>query len=234
MGSVADSLAHLGVDSKRLVRRTGLSAERVKEILGGAEPTVYELRTIASYLRLPADALMRVRETTGRADLRYRAEPLKQPPLTAEARIQELGKLLQRLDLLPPRKLDLRVFASLENLRSVEDAALLIRQAFCTNEEMLDPLPDLATRIDQCGLAYSVVLADLGVEGANGLLDGRGLIVIAARTFKPRASDCRSAIKNKPRPYSCTHPRIVASTLSARCLLVVIRSTRKAFQPNCR
>ena len=41
------------------------------------------------------------------------------------------------------------------------------------------------------------------------------------------ASDWRSAIKNKPRPCSCTHSRIVASTLSARCLLVVTRSTRK-------
>jgi Zn-dependent peptidase ImmA (M78 family) len=125
-------------------------------------------------------------ETRQRAKLRFRKTP-KKLPYAAEARAQEIAVFLSQNELISlvphaPR----RVRASLQARPSVELAAEQIREAICDDDELLDPLPDLVERIDRAGLASSIVLHDLGIEGASTTINGKGVIVIAGRTFGPR------------------------------------------------
>ena len=187
MVNVADNLVLLGVDQKRLAKKTGLLPKRISEIFSGAPPTARELRIIADYLRLPADALLRVQTSLGQSDLRYRKTPRRKPPLAAEARTQEVAAFLLRNNVLPRPEVDrLRVDAQLDDRRTIERAAEHIRARICKSGERLDPLPDLIDRMDKAGLASCVVLHDLGVEGASTSLAGAGLIIAAARSFAPR------------------------------------------------
>jgi Zn-dependent peptidase ImmA (M78 family) len=185
MVSIAHSLKRLGVDRKRLAKRTGLNPERVDELFGGAMPNTNELRLIAAHLHLPVDALVRSFEGAGQSDYRYRKSSGKSS-LTAEARVQEIEALLSRRKLTPFAGEQWLVSASLDNRRSIETAAEAIRHKLCEHGERLDPLPDIVERVDRVGLAYSITLHDLDVEGASTRLHGCGLMVVAARTHKPR------------------------------------------------
>lgn len=185
MVSLATSLASLGADRKRLARRTRLSLERIDQILAGSEITARELRLISEALRLPLDALLKADQSQRRGDVRFRKTPRKSPPLAAEARIEHLAKFLARSRLMPPRRKWL-VKASLQSRPSIEAAALEIRALICGRDEMLGPLPDLGQRVDRAGLASTVVMQDLGVEGASTKIEGAGLIVVAARNYAPR------------------------------------------------
>ena len=186
MASLAASLASLRVDQRRLAKRTGLSRTRVAEIFAGSSPNGRELRLIAEYLRIPADSLVKS-ETRPRSDVRFRKTPRKNPPLATEARTQEIASFLSENNLVSRSAAPSpRFSADLQDRPSIERAADSIRQLICANGEHLDPLPDLAARIDRAGLASSIVLHDLGIEGASTNINGKGLIVIAARTFSPR------------------------------------------------
>lgn len=186
MVSLAASLTSLRVDQKRLAKKTGLSPTRVAEIFAGSSPNARELRLIAEYLRIPADSLVKS-ETRPQSDLRFRKTARKNPPLTAEVRIQEIASFLSQNKLVSGSVgQPWRVSANLQDRPSIERAAESIRRVICTDGERLDPLPDLVERIDRAGLASSIVLHDLGIEGASTSLNGKGVIVIAARTFSPR------------------------------------------------
>lgn len=185
MVSVAHSLQRLGVDRKRLAKKTGLEPQRVDELFGGAAPTTIELRAIAAFLHLPVDALVRPVESAVQSDYRYRKSSGKSP-LTADARVQEITALLSRRKLTPLASDQWLVSANLQNRRSIEIAAEVIRNRICDPGERLDPLPDLVDRVDRVGLAYSIMLHDLDVEGASTRLHDCGLMVVAARTHKPR------------------------------------------------
>lgn len=185
MVSLASSLASLGADRNRLARRTRLSLDRIDQILAGAEITGAELRLISEAMRLSPDALLKADQSASRADVRFRKVPRKSPPFAAEARIEHLSKFLSRSDLLPEGKHWL-VESSLQSRPSIEDAALEVRTLICRPDEMLSPITDLSERIDRAGLASTIVMHDLGVEGAATKLDGAGLIVVSARTFAPR------------------------------------------------
>src|SRR5262245_11361141 len=100
MVNVANNLVRLGVDQKRLAKKTGLLPKRIAEIFSGAPPTARELRIIADYLRLPADALARGQASLGQSELRYRKSPRKKPPLAAEARVHEVATFLLRSNVL--------------------------------------------------------------------------------------------------------------------------------------
>lgn len=186
MVNVGDNLIQLGVDRKRLAKRTGLSLARVEEIFNGAGVTARELRVIANFLHLPADVLIRSQASIGKSDVRYRKTPRK-AALTAEVRIIEIASFLSRNNLLT-RGLNKqwRVSADLNDRPSIEKAAALVRQRLCRSEERLDPLLNLVERADHAGIASCLVLHDLGVEGAALQLSGVGLIAIAARSFAPR------------------------------------------------
>lgn len=186
MASVASNLARLGIDRERLARRTGLERDRVEAIFAGDKPSSRELILIARYLRLPVDALTRLDHTTSRPELRYRSSHGSTSPPTAEARIIEVGKLLQGKGLVPEFSETLRFDASLDRLPSIELAAIAIRQIICDETNFEEPLLDLVDRIDRAGLASTIVLRDIEVEGAATRLSGRGFIVVADRTFVPR------------------------------------------------
>jgi Zn-dependent peptidase ImmA (M78 family) len=184
MVSLASSLASLGADRKHLARRTGISLDRLDAIFSGAVTTATELRLISEALRLPPDALLRAAQISRRADVRYRKTPRKNS-LAAEARIEQVAKFLSRTNLLPvPRAWG--VEADLQSRPSIEHAATQIRAMICSPDEMIGPVTNLSDRIDAAGLASTIVMHDLGVEGASANVDGAPLIVVAARTYAPR------------------------------------------------
>lgn len=186
MVSVANSLSSLDINRDRLAKKTGITPARLDEIFDGAPPTSAELRKIAGYLRVPADLLVRPIETGSKFDIRYRKTPRKFTPTVAEVRVQEILNFLVHNRLVPSGERPFRVAADLRNRRSIEDAASLIRQHIC-QRRMFDPLPDLFDLADTSGLASCLVLSDLGIEGASTCPNGVGLVVVAARTFAPRA-----------------------------------------------
>lgn len=186
MANLATSLARFNVDRKRLARRTGLPSERIDKIFDGHPPTISELRTIAQYLKLPADALVRAASPTKKFEVRYRKGTAAAQPFGTELRMQEISSYLERNRLVPVGGSDWRVEADLSDRRSIETAAKRVRALICDPWKQLDPLPDFVNRIDEAGLASSLVLSDLDMEGASTTAEGRGLIVVASRTFEPR------------------------------------------------
>src|SRR5262245_47630280 len=115
MASLQDSLRNLRVDAARLSRKTGLSLERIESLERGADPTITELRLIAAYLKLPADALFRINQVTGRSDIRYRSPGPHVEPIGAEARIREIGQFFSRRRLVPAPSTMLRLTATLDD-----------------------------------------------------------------------------------------------------------------------
>ena len=185
MVSLARSLASLGADRKRIGRRTGITQSRVDEIFAGADITAVELRLISEALKLAPDALLHADVSSRRSDVRFRKTPRKRAPFAAEIRIEQLAKFLSRNNLLIPAK-HWRVDATLSSRRSIEDASWHIRSLVCGPGEMLSPLTDLSERMDHAGIASTIVMNDLGVEGACTSVDGSALVVVAGRTFAPR------------------------------------------------
>lgn len=186
MANLSDSFNRLAVDLARLSRKTGIAEARTLEIAAGAQPSSTELRLIAAYLRMPADALLRLDQLTGGSDVRFRAARRHKNPYTAEARVREIEMFVRRRKLLPAPSHALHLTATLEDRTSIEAAALQIRRLLCSDDDLLEPMCDLPARLDASGLASSIVLSDLNVEGATTVTEGRGLIVIAARRFAPR------------------------------------------------
>lgn len=186
MANLGDSLVRLAVDPARLSRKTGIAEVRVHALIAGAEPSATELRQVASYLKLPADALFRINQITNGSDVRFRSGSVHRNPSAAEARVRELGRFLKKRNLFPRAGQALRVTATLDNRATIEDAAFQVRQILCDNQSLSDPICDLPDRLDIAGIASCVSLGDLTVEGASTIVDGRGLIVVASRTFLPR------------------------------------------------
>lgn len=97
-----------------------------------------------------------------------------------------MGKFLSRCKLLDGQAKQLQVSANLADRVSVEQAATAIRELLCAPGELLDPICDLVSRLDKTGIARTIVMKDLEVEGAASTVDGYNLIIIASRSFKPR------------------------------------------------
>jgi Zn-dependent peptidase ImmA (M78 family) len=187
MANIADGLRQLDVDPERLSKRTGISKERVDAILRGVTPTASELRLIAKYVRLPANALVKLNLDTPQGKIRFRATMGGRKELRiTEARIGEIEQFLTRYGLLGDRTLSPRLDARYVDRDSIEDAAISIRALICSDRELLDPICDLPERLDRAGIARVLILKELNVEGAATIHDGRNLIIVAGRTFAPR------------------------------------------------
>lgn len=185
MTRLSESLSLLKPDYKRLSRRSGIEEQRLLDLSAGSVPTIAELKAISDALKLSIPSLLEATERIGIADLRFR-KSRSSSLSAAEVRIFSVINCIQRhVSNVPSRKIP-SLTASLNDGRTIELAALALREKLVTDELLLDPIPNLAIALDEAEIAHVIRLKNLPVHGAAMRLDETAFVFVASQ-FPPRS-----------------------------------------------
>lgn len=165
-------------------KRTGISVDRLGEIAGGSDPTVEELLGISKYLHVPIDALTDFSVSPPAEGLRLRSNKEREALEISELRINTISRFLSSNLPDSMRNRNHLAKASLDNLRSVEGAALDVRRMMHLELEY-EPIADISSAIESANLAYVVALKNLGFDGASISLNGFSFLFVS-RQYTPR------------------------------------------------
>jgi Zn-dependent peptidase ImmA (M78 family) len=185
MTKLSASLAKLVTDYRHLAQRSGLSLDRLADLVDGAEPKISEVRAISRALKLSIPALLDVAARTSAADIRFRGAQ-RLSTANAEARILSVVDLFKSNPSLVPRTENLKLSSSTDTLEGVDLAAQKLRELILTEgNTLIEPIPNLVRSLDQARIAHVVKLRNLAIHGAVVRIDQSPIIFVASQ-FLPR------------------------------------------------
>jgi Zn-dependent peptidase ImmA (M78 family) len=186
--NIAAHLASRHLTVEKAAKKAGLTPERFQQVVGGAKASLGEMRGIAKALQVPVSSLME----------RAPSEPIRMLfRQTLDQRESVEG--YSPVDVLSSQVRDAitlaRGFAPnlgwldlFEGLVPTQDAAPafaeMFRRAFGKLDD-LEPFPHLPQVAADMGVLL-LFSRDPTVEGVSAIVDGYAVVVIGARTFKPR------------------------------------------------
>lgn len=188
MTNIAAHLASRNLSVEKAAKKAGLTPERFEQVVGGAKASLGEMRGIAKALQVPVSSLME----------RSPAEPIRMLfRQTLEQR--EAVEVASHVDVLSSQVRDALALAQglpsnlawldmFKGMEPTQDAALafaeLFRKAFGEIDD-LEPFPHLPQVAADMGVLL-LFSRDPTVEGVSAIVEGQALVIIGARTFKPR------------------------------------------------
>lgn len=187
MTNIASYLASRKLTMEKAAAKAGLSLDRFEQVVKGAKATLGELRKVAHALGVPVSSLM---DSTP-------AEPIR--VLFRQTLDQREVEVAPQLDVLAAQVRDALVIARglpssltwLERFRGLEPQVEMaevfaerFRSSFGQLDD-LDPFPDLPEVVSRLGV-FILFSRDPSIEGVSAIVEGYALMILGARTFKPR------------------------------------------------
>lgn len=182
---IVDRLLHLGLSANQLSLRSGISQDRVEQILSGNDPTMSELRRLSSAFRLPMEAFVEKAESEEEALLLFRSSFGKHETGSKIQASEEFSRrIAHSLELVranvsyPDWLSDLS--RPSDNAADAESSAQEFRARFCGGDQV-SPLLDLPKVLaDQLGVMLFVVSGQ-AVDGASAIIDGVAYVFVSER-----------------------------------------------------
>jgi len=186
--NLAAHLASRNLTVEKAAKKAGLTPERFQQLVGGAKGSLGEMRGIAKALQVPISSLMN----------RAPAEPIRMLfRQTLEQR--EAVELASHVDVLSSQVRDALVLAHglssemnwldlFAGMKATQDAAPAFAELFRKEFGKLDdlePFPHLPQVAANLGVLL-LFSRDPTIEGVSAIVEGHPIVVIGARTFKPR------------------------------------------------
>lgn len=188
MTNIAAHLTNRNLSVEKAAAKAGMTMERFQQVAGGAKATLAEVRGIAKALRVPVSSLLE----------RVPAEPIRMLfRQTLDQR--EAVEVASHVDVVSSQVRDvllvargmssdliwLDLFKGIEaRLDAAEEFAALFRRAFAELDDV-DPFPNLPQILAELGV-HVLFSRDPQIEGVSAIVEDRALMIIGARTFKPR------------------------------------------------
>lgn len=188
MSNISAHLASKKLSMEKAAKSAGLTLERFQQVAGGAKASLGEMRGIAKALQVPVSSLMeRAPAEPIRMLFRQTMEQREAVEVASHVDVvssQVRDALLLARDL-PSNLTWLDAFKGMEP--SQEQAPAFAEQFRKTFGELddLEPFPYLPQVLGGIGVIV-LFSRDPSIEGVSALVDGRALMVIGGRTFKPR------------------------------------------------
>ena len=187
MTNIVAHLVSRNLTVEKAAAKAGLSRERFEQVANGARATLGEIRGIAKELRVPISSLMD----------KAPAEPIRM--LFRQTLDQREVEVASHLDVvsaqvrdalliargLPSNLAWLDLFKGLEpRTENAENFAQRFRTSFAKLDE-LEPFPDLPQVVSGLGI-FVLFSRDPSIEGVSAIVEGYALMILGARSFKPR------------------------------------------------
>jgi len=184
------NLAHHIRESRLSVREisghAGIPETRITEIIGGAEPSVGELRRLAETLRLSMSDFLPVTSDEQHAEVLFRERAAQKHKVDApvEQFTRRVGGALELLGTEPSPTWLAEFPVTPQTYEGAEYAAEEFRRKFLRNDQLgpLITLPSLL--VNELGVLLFVG-SERAFDGASAILRGHVFIFVAAQ-FKPR------------------------------------------------
>lgn len=187
MISISEHLASRRLSWDVAAEKAGLSAERLRQVAGGAEASLGEMRRIAKALRVPLSSIVDEAPAEPikmlfRQTIDQRAAGVASSVEILSAQIRDALTLVEGL---PENTGWLDLFRGLEaRAEEAEKFANLFRKAYGGLDEA-EPFLQLGRIVEEIGV-YVLYCRDSTVEGVSAIVDGYAFILLGARGFKPR------------------------------------------------
>lgn len=185
MSRTSELLQTLNLSAEQIAGRSGIGVERVREIIGGADVTLTELRALSKGLRFSFDTIARKGEREKRQDLKllFRQVGLLRehidPTYNFASRFVEAAlEILPRRVGVPEWMVDLT--PSDESYEGAETLAIETRRRLF-DDNRHEPIPDLAIRLGTMAGVIVSRLSQSRFEGASLLVDGYPFIFVSPR-----------------------------------------------------
>lgn len=170
---------------ERLSKRTKISIERLKELSGGADPSVGEARAISKFYRMSLGDLLADPKDFP-ADVLFRGAPVAGSNVSDLVRENLATRLQDSMDIFEGRqKADITLwqeaFHEPENtLKNAEINAQIFRSLFF-NDDQLSPLLSLPKIISEKLNTLIFVIDNADIDGASASMNGIPFIFVSKR-----------------------------------------------------
>ncbi len=188
MSNIAAHLVSKNLTVEKAAEKAGMTPERFEQVVRGAKASLGEMRSIAKALRVPVSSLME-RSPAEPIRMLFRQTIEQRDAIEVASHVDVLSSqvrdALSIAQGLPFNLSWLDLFAGMEpTLEAAPKFAEMFRKAFAQLDD-LKPLPHLSQIAGEMGVLL-LFTRDPSVEGVSAIVDGYALVVIGARTFKPR------------------------------------------------
>jgi Zn-dependent peptidase ImmA (M78 family) len=186
--AIAAHLASRNLSVEKAAAMAGMTTERFQQVASGAKATLAEMRGIAKALRVPLSSLMD-KSPVEPIKLLFRQTLEQREVVEVASHVDvvsaQVRDALRLADEMPASSVWMDLFRGMEpRLEAAEEFAMLFRKAFGDLDD-IEPFPQLAEIVSELGVLI-LFSRDPAVEGVSAIVDGRPLMIIGARTFKPR------------------------------------------------
>lgn len=187
MISIAEHLSSRQLSWDAAAEKAGLSAERLRQVAGGAEASLGEMRRIAKALRVPLSSI--VDEAPAEPIKMLFRQTIDQRAACVASSVEVLSAqirdALTLVDGLQKNTGWLDLFRGLDaNVQGAEQFANLFRKAYGELDDS-EPFLQLGRVVEEVGV-YVLYCRDSSIEGVSAIVDGYAFILLGARRFKPR------------------------------------------------
>lgn len=191
---LGERIEQSGLTVRQITQRSGIDRERLNALLGGAEPSIVELRDLATALGMSIADFLPANESEEKAALLFRTTSHNRPraQTAASAPIDAFSRRVgQAVEILGAE--NLRRPDWIETLRRTAGPSWtdpeVLAESFRTSffgGNQISPLVELPTIIvEKCDIIlYSVDNGDF--DGASAVVAGMVYIFLSKRTFAPR------------------------------------------------
>ncbi|WP_186158008.1 helix-turn-helix domain-containing protein [Burkholderia gladioli] len=187
MLNIAEHLRSRQLTWETVAERAGISTARLRDVAGGADASLGEMRRISKALRVPVSAIFE--ETTAgpvkllfRQTIGQRAADLSSSVEILAAQIQDALSIARDI---PADTGWLEAFRGMHvSLDSAESFADLFRSKFAGLGDT-EPFATLSSVVESLNV-YVLYARDANIEGVSAIVEGYAFIIVGARTFKPR------------------------------------------------
>ena len=187
MDRLRQMLSKPGTDFVRLSSRSALSEERLSQLAGGADPTMAEVRALASALNMAIEDFAAPTQIESMTEMLFRSAAVVGGQVDDDARASLSRRVADPLSFVMAQP-NLNALWHSQFVRAAgheEQNAATFRRIFCGNDQ-LSPLIRLPKIVeDRMGILVLVVRTN-AVDGASGYIEGVPFALIAARSFTPR------------------------------------------------
>jgi len=187
MDTLPEILERYGKSASDISKKSGIALARINDLVGGAEPSLAELREVASALGVSPSEFQPRSGRSRQTELLFRQTMGDYRP-SQVAEVELLSEKIERsLELIPPT-VDLDWLKRFEGSHSTFDDAVrdgdTFREVFF-NGDMLEPLLGLPSiAVDKVGVILTI-LRQSRIDGASAVINGIPFVFVSPR-FPPR------------------------------------------------
>ncbi|PPT45869.1 hypothetical protein XarbCFBP8147_20910 [Xanthomonas arboricola] len=189
--NLAQHIAGRNLTTGDVARKTSIPLSRVEKIVAGDEPSLAEVKKISRAIHVPIGNLL-YDEAGYRAEPPYRVllrRTLDQRDEDVESSLEIVSsQIADILDITRGLKKNiewLSIFRGLlPRVEQAEEFSSIFRRAFAQLDDQ-EPFLFLPQTLEELGVLVCYG-RDIKIDGVSAIIEGRAIILLGARTFKPR------------------------------------------------